>query len=120
MASRDPPSQADTLIARRDHLSELLEAYIAQIAAIIANLEEGDFSGVTQFAKAKSDLVGIARQLRDAEIKIDEQRQRNEGGVPGASAPIDMDAARHALGSRFDRLRAARRAGRASEISDGS
>ncbi|MEL7299419.1 MAG: hypothetical protein AAFM92_03455 [Pseudomonadota bacterium] len=120
MASRDPPDGAEHLNARWVHLSDLLEDYITQIAAIIANLREGDFSGLAQFTKAKNDLVGIARQLRDAEIKIDDQRQRNKGGVPGAGAPIDMDAARDALGSRLDRLRDARRPARAAEVPDGS
>ncbi|MEL6915561.1 MAG: hypothetical protein AAFP13_13770 [Pseudomonadota bacterium] len=108
MTTHDPPLGPDRLHARWDRLLRQLDRYIDAVEAQIDKLAEGDFSEAGAFTKVKAALTDTAKALNEAETKIDQQRQRDEGGVPGAGRPIDMDAARDEIGRRLDRIRRAR------------
>ena len=115
MAKRDPPSEEGRVLARQAHLGVMLYRSIDEIERIIAGIEHGDFSEASDLPRLKRDMVSAAKQLREAEIEVDAQRQREKGRVPGADAPIDFKEARAAIGRRLDSLRETFRSERASE-----
>lgn len=110
MAKSDPPIVEGREQERFAHLSKMLNRFCAEIESIIDRLAEGDFAEASQLPKLKREMMYVSRQLREAEIAIDEQRKRDEGRGPG-SGHINMGAARDALRSRLDRLRRAKRKG---------
>ncbi|MEM6277705.1 MAG: hypothetical protein AAF714_12255 [Pseudomonadota bacterium] len=115
MAMRDPPHVEGVGQERRAHIGLMLNRAIDEIEQVIAAIGKGDFSAVGELPRLKRDMVSAAKQLREAEIELNAQRHRDEGGVPGSEEPIDFRERRRALGSRLDQLRAAIGAGPVSE-----
>ncbi|MEM9853388.1 MAG: hypothetical protein AAF841_02940 [Pseudomonadota bacterium] len=107
MAKQEPPLLERVIAKRHKHVAVMLDRAIDEIEDVIAAIKTGDFADVARVPNLKRDMMAAAKQLRDAEIEFDAQRQRNEGGVPGADAPMDLDAARRSIGGRLDSLRAA-------------
>ncbi|MEM1235692.1 MAG: hypothetical protein AAGI10_01900 [Pseudomonadota bacterium] len=115
MAKFDPSLTRGSDDPRQVHLGMMLDRYVAEIEHIIGRLAKGEFAEVAQLPKLKRELMSVAKQLRDAEIEIDEHERNKSRRSNAAGGPIDMDAARDAIRSRLDCLRDARDAGGVSE-----
>ena len=107
MSVARPPWSGGTLEERQQHLALLIHRYVADIETILGRLEDGDFDQLAQLPKVRRELVSCAKQLRDAEIELDQQSTKDAL----RDGDIDFDAIRTQIGGRLDRLRAAAGAG---------
>ncbi|WP_186826989.1 hypothetical protein [Shimia ponticola] len=82
-----------------------LNRYIEEVEKVLADLRSGEFGELAQLPKLKREMMSVSKQLREAEIELDQQIRAEEGRL--AEGEIDFDAVRRSIGGRLDRLRAA-------------
>lgn len=103
------PKPGETELRRQAHLALSLDRYISEIEEVLAGLTAGQFGDLAQLPKLRREMMSVAKQLREAEIELDQQIRTQEGRL--AEGDIDFDAVRRSIGSRLDRLRAAENTG---------
>jgi len=103
------PHMGETALKRQAHLALSLNRYIEEIEEVLAGLSTGRFGELAQLPKLKREMMSVAKQLREAEVELDQQIRAEEGRL--AEGEIDFDAVRDTLGRRLDRLRAAHSSG---------
>lgn len=114
MARKSPSKKKGRRAVRHAHLVFQIDRYLKMIESIIDQVDAGVFGDLRTIPGLKRELVSVAKQLRDAEIQFDEQKNKNEGRQSGSSGGIDMPAARTEIGRRLDLLR---KRGRADSVS---
>ncbi|RBI75738.1 hypothetical protein DQW77_05075 [Roseovarius sp. TE539] len=82
----------------------------ADLEALQDRIRAGEFEGLKNPSRAISDIRQWLRIAIEAEAQI-ERRQKEQKGIVHEWA-LDFDTARTSIGSRLDRLRRARSAGR--------
>ena len=109
MTSTASPFAGETAHQRQAHLAASLNRYIEEVETVLAALTAGQFGELSQLPKLKREMMSVAKQLREAEIELDQQIRAEAGRL--AEADIDFDAVRRTIGGRLDRLRDTRSTG---------
>lgn len=107
MATVDSPEEERRDVERRAHLAMSVHRYVDQVEEIISRLDAGEFDQIKDLRRVRGELMTTVGQLRSAEIDLEQQRKRDESRRASEGGPIDIGAARDAIGRRLDSLRAA-------------
>jgi len=105
----DPSVLAGTFKSRRllNQSEKALEAMLSAFDAMAKRIEhgEGDVTSA-EFSRTTSNLAKARMQIVD-EVNAHEKRLNRSRGLV-ADAPLDFDEIRDTIGSKLDRIRAAR------------
>jgi hypothetical protein len=99
---RDEGTAAGLLEVANAHYQDALEA----LEIVKLHLKEGTDLSPAEIAKAAADFRRATQTLFEERKRLEDQRRKEAGVVHDFG--LDLDAARDEIGSRLDRLRAAR------------
>lgn len=99
-----PPSVGDAALDQElDQVRQTVAHMRAQLAALQAEIMEGDPQAIRDSSKLLSDLRSWAKLAIDAEARFEERRKDKEGIVHGYA--LDLEDAERTIGCRLARLR---------------
>lgn len=99
----------------RAAISRELAAIRAMVADLRQKVEAGETGTATEAGRILSDLRTWLKHAKETEVQL--ERHRKEQARICGSYGLDLDAARHVVGRRLDRLR---RCCREGGVSDGT
>ena len=107
--------ESSALEAEREAIVRELAAIREMVAALRQRVDAGETGTSVEAGKALSDLRAWLKHAKETEVQL--ARHRKEHAQICGSYGLDLDAARHVVGGRLDRLR---RCCRERGVSDGA
>ena len=105
--------EGDALEAERAAIAQELKAIREMVAQLRETVEAGGTGTGVEAGKVLSDLRAWLKHAKETEVHL--ARHRRETAKISGSYGLDLDAARHVVGCRLDRLRRCCREGSVSE-----